>query len=205
MTRLHRALSRLAQDLTALGYRWALIGGLAVSARAEPRTTRDVDVAVATEGDAEAEQVVAALLRRGYRVFAQLEHTDAGRLGAIRLLSPTEPAGGLVVDVMFASSGIEPEVVAEAEVLRLMPGLRVPVARTGHLIALKVLAHQPEEPDRRPHDIPDARALIAVGNDAELARARHGLELITSRGFHRGRDLGSALDKLIARRKEPLE
>lgn len=205
MTRLHRALSRLAQDLTALGYRWALIGGLAVSARAEPRTTRDVDVAVTTDGDAEAEEVVAALLRRGYRVFAQLEHTDAGRLGAVRLLSPAEPAGGLVVDVMFASSGIEPEVVQEAEVLRLMPGLRVPVARTGHLIALKVLAYQPEHPERRPQDIPDARALIAVGNDAELARARHGLELITSRGFHRGRDLERALDELIARREEPLE
>jgi hypothetical protein len=34
------ALRRIAEDLTKAGTPWALIGGLAVSARAEPRTTR---------------------------------------------------------------------------------------------------------------------------------------------------------------------
>jgi len=40
------ALRRIAVDLDARGRHWALVGGLAVSARAEPRTTRDVDVVV---------------------------------------------------------------------------------------------------------------------------------------------------------------
>jgi hypothetical protein len=31
-------LRRIAEDLGAAGWRWALIGGLAVSARAEPRS-----------------------------------------------------------------------------------------------------------------------------------------------------------------------
>jgi predicted nucleotidyltransferase len=182
-----------------------LIGGLAVAARAEPRTTRDVDVAVSVADDGEAEQVVAALLRRGYRLFAQLEHTDTDRLGGVRLVSPAEREEGLVADLLFASSGIESEVVEEAETLEIMPGLAVPVARTGHLIALKVLAFQPEYPDRRPHDVHDARALIAVADDSELERARRGLAMIRDRGYARGRDLDRALENLLARRTDPLE
>ena len=60
-------------DFEVLGLRWALVGGLAVSARAEPRTTRDVDVAVAVNDDAGAEAAVLALRHRGYR--------DAGQIG----------------------------------------------------------------------------------------------------------------------------
>lgn len=205
VTRLHGVLRRAARDLGDLGYRWALIGGLAVAARAEPRTTRDVDVALAVHDDAEAEQVVASFLRRGYRLFAQLEHTDAKRLVGMRLVSPADETEGLVVDLLFASSGIEREVVDDAEILEFMPGLEVPVARTGHLIALKILAFQPDHPERRPHDIHDARALIAVADPSELDRARRSLDLIAERGFSRGRDLAQALERLLARRDDPIE
>lgn len=54
------ALRRLDGDLDRVGVRWALIGGLAVSVRAEPRFTRDVDVAVAIDSDVEAEAVAPA-------------------------------------------------------------------------------------------------------------------------------------------------
>ena len=40
------AAARAASDLGALGARFALVGGLAVSAWGEPRYTRDVDLAV---------------------------------------------------------------------------------------------------------------------------------------------------------------
>lgn len=36
---------------------WALVGGLAISARIEPRFTRDLDIAIAVENDARAEEV----------------------------------------------------------------------------------------------------------------------------------------------------
>ncbi len=49
--RLAEAFVRLQGDLKAIGASWALVGGLAVSARAEPRTTRDIDVAVAVGDD----------------------------------------------------------------------------------------------------------------------------------------------------------
>jgi hypothetical protein len=63
------------------------------------------------------------------------------------------PAGdplGPVIDLLFASSGIESEVVGDAEPLELLPGLRIGVARTGHLTALKVLAR---DDVNRPQDL----------------------------------------------------
>ena len=45
-------LRQAAADLNAIGARWAVIGGLAVAFRAEPRFTKDVDVAVAVADEA---------------------------------------------------------------------------------------------------------------------------------------------------------
>lgn len=44
-------LSRTIRDLTLAEARFALVGGLAVSARAEPRLTRDIDLAVAADDE----------------------------------------------------------------------------------------------------------------------------------------------------------
>ena len=84
-----------------------------------------------------------------------------------------------VIDLLFASSGIEPEVVAEAEELELLPKLTIGVARTGHLIALKVLSR---DDVTRPQDLVDLRALLRVASSAELARAQESLALIAARG-----------------------
>ena len=47
-------LRQAATDLIKVGVRFAVVGGLAVSARAEPRLTRDADFAVAVASDEEA-------------------------------------------------------------------------------------------------------------------------------------------------------
>lgn len=104
----------------------ALVGGLAVSVWTEPRFTRDVDAAVEVEGDAEAERVVRSLLATGYRVLATIEQEATGRLAAIRLAPVGGEPGGVVVDLLFASSGIEAEVVASSERRQIVPGLSVP-------------------------------------------------------------------------------
>ena len=51
-------LARLVADLDSLDVGWALVGGLAVSTRVEPRFTRDVDVVVAARSDGDAEQII---------------------------------------------------------------------------------------------------------------------------------------------------
>jgi predicted nucleotidyltransferase len=95
-----------------------------------------------------------------------------------------------VVDLLFASSGIEPEIVAAAESIETVRGFTVPVARLGHLIALKVLARDDRS---RPQDRVDLAALVSRADDAALAEARESLSLVARRGYHRGRDLAAAL------------
>ena len=196
MTPLESALRAIAAGLDRRELRWALVGGLAVSARAEPRTTRDVDVAVAVPDDAAAEALVFSLGVESWEVAAAVEQDAMGRLATIRLRTPFDRRSrGVVVDVLFASSGIEPEVAHEAERIEVLPGLVVPVARLGHLIALKVLARN----DRtRPRDAEDLRGLFAEASDADLALARGALGRISALGFHRGRDLAVDLHRALA-------
>jgi hypothetical protein len=184
------ALRRVTADLDRRRLGWALVGGFAVSARAEPRFTRDVDVAVAVIDDRAAEQNVHDLVAGGYRLLASVEQEAVGRLATVRL-SPV--AGDVVVDVLFASSGIEPEIVRSAEAIEILPGLVVPVARTGHLIALKLLARDDES---RPQDLADLRSLHEVATREDVDLARSAIHLITERGYHRG--LAAALTALLS-------
>jgi hypothetical protein len=61
---LHSAFRRIVQDLSESGRPCALVGGLAVTARTEPRFTKDVDIAVAATSDTDAEALVQFLLTR---------------------------------------------------------------------------------------------------------------------------------------------
>jgi predicted nucleotidyltransferase len=168
---------------------WALVGGLAVSARAEPRFTRDIDLAVAVPDDAAAEALVADLVRRSWHVTAIVEQEATGRLAQVRL---RPDRAGMVCDLLFASSGIEAEIAAAAQSLELVPGLTLPVATVGHLMALKLLSVT----DRRQQDRMDLDSLAAVARPADWAQAAQSVALITQRGFHRDRDLASALSAL---------
>ena len=73
MSRFEAVVGRITGVLEGLGVGHALVGGFAVSARAEPRFTRDVDLAVAVENDDAAEEVVRSLVERGYQVLAAVE------------------------------------------------------------------------------------------------------------------------------------
>ncbi|MBI2494468.1 MAG: nucleotidyl transferase AbiEii/AbiGii toxin family protein, partial [Candidatus Rokubacteria bacterium] len=149
LSRLEAALRRAARDLDDLGRRWALVGALAVSARAEPRFTRDIDLVVAVSSDDDAERLVRDLQARGYLVQAIVEQEATRRLATARLTPPDEDETSVVLDALFASSGIESEIASESETLEVLPDLQIPVATTGHLIALKILARD----DRtRPQD-----------------------------------------------------
>lgn len=190
--KLEAVIRRARDDLAALGYPCALVGGLAVSARTEPRFTRDVDLAVALDSDREAEALIRALQRRGYRIATVVEQEAVGRLATIRL-EPDDAEHGVVLDLLFASSGIESEIVRAADTLEVFPGLELPVATIGHLLAIKVLARDDEQ---RPQDLVDIRALLKEATPRDLDVARRAAELIVERGFHRRRDLVAAVEQL---------
>lgn len=195
MSRITRVLRDALSTLAELGAPCALVGGLATSARAEPRFTRDVDLAVAVGSDREAEALLRELIGRGYRVLAQVEQEETGRLATVRTLPPSEQEGGVVVDLLFASSGIEPEIASGATSIDILDALVVPVARAGDLIALKVLAR---DDVRRPQDLMDLRALLRESGDEEIQHARQAAALITARGYSRGRDLVVQLEALLS-------
>lgn len=192
MTRLEKALRALAGELDRREIDWALVGGMAVGSRAEPRTTRDIDVVVIVEDDEEVESLVADLRGSGYRILSALEHQDLERLATVRMTGP-QGAQGVVVDLLFASSGIESSIAREAERLEIVPGLVVPVARTGHLI-LELLARDDRS---RPQDAADLRALVDRADPEEIARARASARAIQDAGADRGRDLAAALEEVL--------
>jgi len=193
MTRVEKVLGDVAAALAARERRYALIGGFAVSSRTEPRFTRDVDWAVAVQNDAEAESVVHGLVAAGYAILMTVEQDETHRLATVRLLPPGEPPTGVVADLLFASSGIEPELVDAADAMEILPGIVLPVAKVGHLIALKVLSAVPS----RPQDVADLRALAGVASATDLDLAKQALALIEARGFARGKRLLVEFERLV--------
>lgn len=195
MSGLEAALSGLLGRLTSQGFRSAIVGGLAVSARTEPRFTRDADVCVVVDDDAEAEALVRSLRAEGYGVMTLVEQEETDRLATVRLATPDSAGEGVVLDLLFASSGVEAEVVASADEMELFEGISAPIASVPSLIALKVLAR---DDARRPQDRVDLVALLGIASGAEVAEARLLLRLIQDRGYSRGRDLAADLESLMA-------
>jgi hypothetical protein len=193
MNRLQTALADIGAVLDQKGFGWALVGGIAVSVRAEPRFTRDVDIAVSVESDREAERLIGDLRGVGYDILETVEQETTGRFATARLLPPGGDSGSVIVDLLFASSGIESEVVAMAEPLEVLPGLTVPVAGLPELIALKLLARDDEA---RPQDASDLVALAPLATVRDFESARLLVRLIEDRNFHRGRDLSGELERL---------
>jgi hypothetical protein len=174
------------RDLNGFQAQFALIGGLAVSARTEARMTRDVDFAIRVQDDVEAEQLVYRLQQVGYEVISTVEQVATNRLATARLKPKTARDDGAVLDLLFASSGIEPEIVSDAEQATFLRGIRGPLALTAHLIALKVLSRN--DPTR-PQDAADLRALLRRASTQDLEKARNALKLIEARGYNRDRPL----------------
>ncbi len=180
---------RVLGDLRDLGVDHALVGGLAVSVRSEPRFTRDVDLAVAVEHDPQAEQLVADLRARSWLVVETLEQETVGRLAAVRLSDRS--SSGPVVDLLFASSGIEDAIVDRADELEVLPGVMVKVATAADLVVLKLLAVA----DDRPQDEQDLRSLLPLLSPADVDAARQAARQVEARGYARGRDLVAALEE----------
>jgi hypothetical protein len=191
LTAVEEALAAIVRDLTRVGKGHALVGGLAVSVRAEVRFTRDVDMAVAVADDSDAEALILLLRDGGYKAIASIEHDAVGRLSTVRLLSPHE----VKVDLLFASSGIEHEIVARATDVQLGSVGTVPVACAEELLAMKVLSMT----DLRLQDRIDAQQLIACNPTLDFGRVRDDLRLITERAFNRDQHLEAKLETLQSR------
>jgi Nucleotidyl transferase AbiEii toxin, Type IV TA system len=183
------ALRAICADLTSQGRHFALVGGLAVSVRAEVRFTRDVDIVVGVADDRDAEELVYQLRAKGYTAVASIEHERRNRLATVRLLSPQ----GVKVDLLFASSGIEEEIVARSTPVDMGGARAVPVAGAEELLAMKILSMS----DVRLQDRLDALRLVQFVPDLDLRVVRGHLARIKQRGFDREQDLEAKLASVL--------
>ncbi len=78
MTSLEATLVEINATLNRLNVSFALVGGLAVSVRTEPRFTRDADLAVALRTDKEAEALVHTLRDHGFLIATVIEQEAVG-------------------------------------------------------------------------------------------------------------------------------
>ena len=193
MNLVYKALNRVIQCLSDCEVRFALIGGLAVSARSEPRFTRDVDLIVEAKSDTDAERLIHALLGRGYGIHAQLEQKTANRLATCRLVEQDQP-DGVIIDLFFANFGIEDEVLQAASVAEIATGISLPIVQAEDLIALKLLAVSNRN---RPRDSEDVLNLIEAVPGDRLERTRELLKLMEDRRPVTARGLNELLDELI--------
>lgn len=177
---------RVTAFLDGQGAKYAVIGGVAVSVRAEPRFTADLDLAIAEPLEERAEALVLAMQRSGYRTFSVLEDKRDGRLATVRFLGK----GDLLIDLLFRFTGIEPEIVDRASAARVLGGPRLPVASLAHLLAMKVQAG-------RPKDLVDIDSLLAFAKPSDHRVAINALRRMVKLGNDEGRDLVAEARRLF--------
>ena len=123
---------------------------------------------------------------RGWQTISVLEQEATGRLATVRFLSPAAGEAKASTDLLFCSSGIEVETVEQSEAIEVFPGFTVPVARTPHLLAMKVLAANERD---RPQDIADIQSLLRESSPEDRKTTDQLLSLIERRGTNRGKAL----------------
>jgi len=180
-----RALAAICGELLQRGRRFALVGGLAVSVHADVRFTRAVDLVVLVADDSEAEALTYQLSSAGYSAVASVEHETRHRLSTVRLMSPS----GVKVVRLFASSGVETEIVDSASLVDFGSAGQIPVANAEELLAMNVLSMT----DTRLQDRIDAQRLLQLTPELDVARVRAHLARITARGYARKQDLEAKL------------
>lgn len=142
---MHLDLARLARLLDAWPHPAAVVGGLAVVLRVQPRFTRDLDVVVVVP--APRRSLLPALTAAGYTY-------DPGDIdewldgGLVRAVVPETGEG---LDLILADVPYLETVAGRAEPLEI-EGCSLPVATLEDLLLLKLEAG-------RPHDLDDALAL----------------------------------------------
>jgi hypothetical protein len=72
----------------------------------------------------------------------------------------------------------------------VLPGLRLRVATVAHLIVMKLLSR---DDDRRPNDRADLLALAQLASESDWMEAAKAADLVTKRGYGRGRDLAASM------------
>jgi hypothetical protein len=157
---------RIEEFLDERGYRWALIGGVALAAYGLARTTLDLDLV--TEARAR-DALIGFLEAAGYETL----HRSAGYSNHLHARAELGR-----VDVVYVDPATAAKLFAGARRLAGPGGRELPVPAPEHLAAMKVFAIR-NDPSRELQDLADLRFLLTLpGVDRAAVRdsfERHGL------------------------------
>lgn len=153
--------------LEGKGYRYAVIGGIALAAYGLPRTTVDADLAVDFPAQ---DDLIRFLEARGYETLSR----SKGYSNHLH----TDPDWGSV-DFVYISGETADKLFAGCHHFQGPGGIKVPVPRPEHLAALKVVAMK-NDPKRTFQEMADIRFLLTLpGVDRREVGSyfeRHGLK-----------------------------
>jgi len=190
----------VSSSLDAQGVRYCIVGGFAVSYRAEPRLTRDIDITLSVTSDEEAEDIIRSISSLGLIAETILENSALGSISTVRLVNPTS-SRKIYTDLLFRSCGIEEEIVSSSTDEKLFPGERAfPVATIPALIAMKCLSYTPE---LRSKDLDDLKGLLQQSSMQQREESARLVKLIQDRGFARGEDLISKFNRICSQLAHP--
>lgn len=161
---------------------YALIGGLAVSLRGQPRLTADVDMVIA----ADLERAVELSRNLADSPFRALFDNVEEVMAASFLLPLRHRTTNVKVDIAVGMSGFEHEVVVRAKTL-LVGDCNIAVASAEDLLIMKVLAG-------RPQDEQDLQGLVVV--QGETLDWNYCLRMAANLGEAVGQDLSSRVRAL---------
>jgi len=178
-------LAALARVFRKLRARWYVFGAAAVSVRARPRLTDDLDVTVLI-APGQRQDLVDAVRAAGFT----FEHDFATILRTSAVLRTRHRRTKLPIDIVIGGPGLEEEFAERASLIKF-GRTRVPVISTEDLLACKLLAG-------RPKDLEDVRALLRE-DIVDLARARALLKRIESELDQS--DLSPMLELLLKERR----
>jgi hypothetical protein len=146
MTELEAALLEVAMALDTCGLPYVLIGGLAVAALGEPRTTLDVDVSVWTEP--EGLDLAVNCLSGHLRPLPPKPHDFVRE----RRVLPVVTSNGVRADIIFSSLAVERETIRRG-IPKQVAGSEIRVASVEDMLLMKLVSE-------REKDLADARALL---------------------------------------------
>jgi hypothetical protein len=160
-------LAEISRAMARLGADWYVFGAQAVGIWAQPRTTKDIDVTVRSDGDPH--RIVSELDRAGFR----LRVSDVDGFVERTSVLPFAHESGLNLDVVLAGSGLEDEFLARSRSFRIH-GEVVRLIDPSDLVVTKVLAG-------RPKDQEDVRMLFRFrGAELDVERIRSLLSQLES-------------------------
>jgi len=142
-------LDRVDAFLTSKGWRFALVGGVALAAYGNPRLTLDLDIATAGEAQ---EPLVEWMEAEGYATLYR-------STGFSNHLHASRDRGR--VDFIYVRDETASKLFAGIEIVPGPAGRPVPVPRKEHLIAMKVQAMK-NDPSRTWQEMADIGYLLRV-------------------------------------------